>query len=730
MQRGSGMKRIDRGATARPSGGARFCTGLLALLTLAGPAGASAAPTETPERRPITHRDLWEMRRVGAPSVSPDGKWVVFSVTAPSYDEKETVSDLWIAAADRSAPARRLTSGPGREGGVDWSPDGRWIAFIARRNGDDAEQVYLLPVTGAGEAQRLTSIPTGARAPVFSPDGSAVAFTSSIYPGDAAAQRKARKWNARIYEGFPIRNWDRWLDERRPSLFVVDLPEPGRAAAAARDLLSATRLARSPGFAGRSSDSGGDLDPVWSPDGQSILFVASEDRNQAAYAFTSEQLWRIPATGGEPQRLTKDAHSWSRPTFSPDGRTLLAQVERRSGKVYARTELVAFSWDSVTGAPGSAPRWITAALDRSVTSFAPAPDSRGAYFLAEESGNEKLFFAPFAARSGAPRLVFEPSAGGVYTNLSIPRASRRLVLLANWESATSPPEVVRIEALRRGHDPISAQNAGRVAALDLAPVQHFWFTSSKGRRIHNMLVLPPGFDPSRRYPLFNLIHGGPHIMWRDQWFTRWNYHLLGAPGYVILLTNYTGSTGFGETFAQAIQGDPLRTPGEELNEAADAALREFPFIDPARQCAGGASYGGHLANWLQGTTTRYRCLVSHAGLVNLESQWGTSDTVYGREINNGGPVWEQGPVWREQNPARLAAAFQTPVLVTIGEQDFRVPLNNSLEYWTLLQRRRIPSRLVVFPDENHWILKGENSRLFYQEVHDWLQRWMVAPPGG
>jgi len=221
-----------------------------------------------------------------------------------------------------------------------------------------------------------------------------------------------------------------------------------------------------------------------------------------------------------------------------------------------------------------------------------------------------------------------------------------------------------------------------------------------------------------------VIHGGPHGMWRDQFFIRWNYHLLAAPGYVLLLTNYSGSTGFGEAFARSIQGDPLKGPADEINEAADAAIREFHFIDGTRQCAGGASYGGHLANWLQGTTTRYRCLVSHAGLVNLEAQWGTSDTIYSREVNMGGPPWKQGAVWREQNPIRFAENFRTPVLVTVGENDFRVPLNNALEYWSALQRMNVPSRLIVFPDENHWIQKGENSRLFYSELAAWLARWL------
>ena len=225
-------------------------------------------------------------------------------------------------------------------------------------------------------------------------------------------------------------------------------------------------------------------------------------------------------------------------------------------------------------------------------------------------------------------------------------------------------------------------------------------------------------------PHTNLAQGAPHTMTRDQFFLRWNYHLLAAPGYVILMTDYTGSTGYGEKFSQEIQGDPLKGPGEELNEAADAVIKDFKWIDASRQAAGGASYGGHLANWMQATTTRYKCLIAHAGLINLESQWGTSDTIFHREINSGGPVWEQGKVWREQNPIRLAKNFRTPILLTVGENDFRVPLNQTLENWSVLQRLRIPSRLIVFPDENHWILKAENSRFYYTEVHAWLKKYI------
>jgi dipeptidyl aminopeptidase/acylaminoacyl peptidase len=300
----------------------------------------------------------------------------------------------------------------------------------------------------------------------------------------------------------------------------------------------------------------------------------------------------------------------------------------------------------------------------------------------------------------------------------------KLAIYANWESASAPGEVAAAHPQTGRPLVITRFNAARVAQLDLPAIESFWFTSSRGKRIQNFIVRPPDFDSSRKYPLFVMIHGGPHGMWRDQFFVRWNYHLLAAPGYVLLLTNYSGSTGFGEQFARSIQGDPLKGPADEINEAADAAIREYKFIDGTRQCAGGASYGGHLANWLQATTTRYKCLVSHAGLVNLEAPWGTSDTIFSREVNLGGPPWEQGSIWREQNPIRFASRFKTPVLVTIGESDYRVPINNALEYWSALQRMKVPSRLVVFSDENHWIQKGEDSRLFYSEVADWLKRWL------
>ncbi len=659
----------------------------------------------------ITHETMWLMKRVGAPVPSPDGKWVITSVTEPAYDSDEEVADLWIVPSDGSEAPWRLTFSKSPENGVAWSPDSGRIAFSTKRDGDEETQIYILDLARGGEAVRVTGLTMGASSPEWSPDGKSLLFTSDVYPGiydekaiaEEFKKREERKYNARVYEGFPIRYWDHWLDDTRTHLFVQEA-KPG---AEARNLLAGSKPAESEGF---GSPSG-----VWAPDGDSIVFSALVNRNEAAHAKVIRHLYRVPAGGGEPVDLTPGPHSYSSPRFRPDGQALYALHEPTNKWVYNLDRLAMFTWPS----PGE-PKILGREWDRSVGAFAFSPDSGTIYIQAEDDGAARIF--RMDAEGGAVEAVVEVEEGS-YSGLAVPARATEPVILANWQSHRSPDEVVRIDTAARNHRDLTGFNSDEVARLDARAARHFRF-ERRGRTIHNLLVLPPRFDESQEYPLVVFIHGGPHAMQQDIFHLRWNFLMMASRGYVVLSTNYTGSVGFGEKFAQAIQEDPLRTPGEEINMAVDVALARFDFIDETRIAAGGASYGGHLSNWLQGATDRYRCLYSHAGLISLEGQWGTSDVIYHRERNNGGPPWEGSPVWETQSPFTYAENFRTPVLLTIGEKDYRVPLNQTLWYWSVLKRLQVPSRLVVFPDANHWIMDGEDNRYFYEELLGWLDKYL------
>jgi dipeptidyl aminopeptidase/acylaminoacyl peptidase len=686
----------------------------VSLSLIASPARAAS---DTAPTKPLTHEALWLMSRVGSPAVSPDGKWAVFPVTEPAYDEKKEVSDLWIVPIDGSAAPRRLTSTKSSESAAAWSPDSRRIAFAAKREDDEVNQIYVLDLAG-GEAHRVTSSPLAARTPVWSPDGRSIAYQAGSYPGadeetnrKKVAERKEAKSKVRAFDAFPIRRWDRWLDDVQTHLFVVPADGGG-----ARDLFKGSQLVSQPGFGGASGEGSSDsLEPTWSPDGQSIVFVATTNRNAAAYSPVNTRLFQIPVAGGEPQPLGNDNRSYTDPAFSPDGKTLCFRVGDEWGRIYALDRLGCAAW------PWTGPiTTVTAKLDRSVADFAFAPDGRTIYLTAEDKGYVRLFAVPAQGGEAAPLL--EPQ--GTFAAIAVPQRASAPLIVASWGSSVSPAEIVRVDPSAKAKKNLTTFNVEKTAAVDWQRPEEFTFTNGKGRAVHSFVVLPPAFDRSRKYPLLVLIHGGHANMWRDQISLRWNYHLLASPGYVVLLTDYRGSTGYGEQFTLDILGDPLRGPADDINRAADEAIKRYPFIDASRQAAGGASYGGHLTNWLEATTTRYRCLVSHAGLSSLETQWSTSDMIHHRELMMGRPFWENPRPWLDQSPVTYAKDFKTPMLLSVGENDYRVPMNNTLEMYSVLQRMKVPARLLVWPDENHWILKGENSKVFYQEVRDWLARWL------
>ncbi|MBI2213118.1 MAG: S9 family peptidase [Acidobacteria bacterium] len=680
----------------------------------------TAAVLHAADKKPIDHETLFLFKSVGSPTPSPDGRWVLTSVTESAYDEKDEVSDIWIVPADGSAKPRRLTAGKGGESGAAWSPDSKRIAFTAKRDGDEANQLYVLDLSG-GEAQRITKLTLGARAPKWSPDGKLILVQSAVWRGvadedankKANDERKDAKSKVRAYDGFPIRQWDKWLDDKQTHLFVV----PADGSSAPRDLLAGTKLVEAKGFRGAGSGGSSDsLDPDWAPDSKSIVINATTNLDIAAYGEPAFHLFEVSLAGGEPKALSSGDISHAGPSFSPDGKSLCFTTNAGAAVIYAHDRLACAAWPWI-----ASPRQIAPKFDRSVGSFAFTPDSRTIYFTAEDGGHIRIWSVPVAG--GEPKLTID-APQGAFRGISIPEMLKPPTLFAIWESAVSPGEVVRIDLGTRTKTTLTAFNAENAAAIDWQPLREFWFTAKSGRRIHSFVALPPAFDESKTYPLLVLIHGGHANQWTDVISKRWNYHLLAKPGYVVIATDYRGSTGYGEQFTLDIDGDPLRGPANDVNEAADEAIRLFPFIDGSRQCAAGASYGGHLANWMEASTDRYKCLISHAGLASLYAQWATSDAIYHRELMMSGPFWEKPEAWLDQSPANYAKKFKTPMLVSVGENDYRVPLNNALEMYALLQRQKVPSRLLVWPDTNHWITKGEDSRRFYEEVHGWLEKWL------
>ena len=683
-------------------------TGLALLLS--APLAALADETEP---RATTHEDIWLVKRISAPVISPDGHHAVVSVTEPAYDKDDQTSDLWLIALDGSQSPRQLTSTPGGESGVDWSPDGSKIAFSAKRSasGDEAAQIYVLDMAGPGEAVRITDFPTGASRPKWSPDGDKIAFQSSVWAdtegAEAIAERKKEEKDSDInvssYEMFPIRNWDHWRDEKQTRLFV----QVAKSGAEPADLMFGSELV------GKSGYDGG-LQAEWTPDGKGLVVTATENLDQAVRAPVNRHLYLVPAEGGEARALTEGNFSCSGARFSPDGDFVYCSYTPVNEWVYNHTEIARAPWQ---GSAMGDLEILTADFDRSVNNYDFSGDGKTIYITALEHGRARLFSLP---AEGGQVSAINSESSGVYSGV----AGTSQYPIALWESSTRPVEVVEVNPGSGQHETLTDFNDGAFEGVDRPEFREFWFTSGKGREIHNWIILPPNFDESKKYPLVLNIHGGPFSSSLDADHVRWSPHLLAAPGYVVLQTDYTGSVGYGAQFSRNIEGDPLATPGEELIEAMDEAIERFDFIDADRLAATGASYGGHLVNWLLATSDRFDALIGHAGLISLEGQWSTSDSIYHRERINGGPPWGDSKIWAEQSPATYADNFSTPTMLTIGELDYRVPINETIAAWSYLQRKQVPSRLLVFHDANHWIMKGPEARHFWEETHDWLDKYL------
>jgi dipeptidyl aminopeptidase/acylaminoacyl peptidase len=675
---------------------------LMLGLLLAAPNMANA--------RVVTHEDIWLMQRVGKPVVSPDGNQVVYTLTEPSYDPDKEVISLWISPSNGNAAPKRLMEGLKVSGLAAWSNDGSKLAFAAKGEGDKVHQIYVMDLTTAQPPARLTNGPNAARAPKWRPDGSAILFEADE---EKSAEQAARKSKARIYDSMPVRYWNQWLDGRHAHLFVVDITQ----GAMPRDVLKNTVFASAKGFQGLFNPVGGgeDLQAVWTPDGQGIVFSAITNRDAMMREHTPAGLFHLSLAGGEPRRLTNIDASFSHAQFSQSGDAIFAireLVPVPKGPLYSLPELARIDWPLARSA-----NVLTADLDRPVLGFGQSRDGNSILFDTEDNGFAQVFKVSV---QGGPAKALIHITAGAYGSVADSAAGPLMI----FQTGIRAPELVRITASAEPPVALTHFNDDRLKDLDVPAPVHFWFKAKNGRNIHSIMFLPPNFDPQGHYPLIVNPHGGPAALSTDNFSARWNSHLLAAPGYVILQSNYAGSTGFGVAFADAVERDVLDGPSKEILEAAAEAIKRFAYIDGSRQAAFGGSYGGYLMNWFNGHTDQFKCLVSHAGAINNESQYGTNDGGIARELRMGGPVWEKAGQWNSQSPIRYAGRFKTPTLITQGENDFRVPLGESLTLFKILERRHVPTRLIVFPDTGHWVLRGEDSKLHMTEVANWLKTYL------
>jgi dipeptidyl aminopeptidase/acylaminoacyl peptidase len=690
----------------------RTAARLGALACALGTALFLASDASGQPRRAITPDDLLAMHRVSDPRISPDGTSVTYTVGTPHMEENRVVRNIWIAPLTGGGAPRQLTRG-GRDGGARWSPDGKQIAFLSTHEG--TQQVFIVDATG-GEPRRMTNLVGGADHVTWSPDGRSLAFTSLTYIDCAddgcnrkrQAERDARGTSARTYDGLLYRHWTEWRDEQRHHLFLVPV-----GGGPARNLTPGARY---------------DVPPVqregphpiaFSPDGREIAFVAVDDPVEAI--STNGDIFVVPVESGgaQPTRLTSGPGFEGGPAYSPDGRWLAYRSQATAMYEADRWRLMRYDRTARTHTE------IATGFDRSVEKIAWAPDGSAIFFNAEDRGQMPVFSV--APTGGTPRPI---TPGTFNAEFALSPDGRTLVMART--SQRQPTELVAANADGSGERPVTRHNAERLAALDLPAPEHFTFAGADGAEVHAMLLRPPAFDASRTYPLVMVLHGGPQTQFGDTWSWRWNSQVFAGQGHAILMINRRGSTGFGQAFTDAIRQDWGGRPFDDLMKGLDAALARFPFLQKDNVAAAGASYGGYMITWMASQAQgRFKALVAHAAVYNLESMYGATEELWFPEYEFGGPPWEQEEVYRRLSPHRHAAAFgkyKTPTLVIHGELDFRVPYTQGLEFYTALQRQGVPSRLVMFPDEGHWILRPQNSAYWYGEVLGWLRRWVGASP--
>lgn len=682
----------------------------LALLGAAFGFAQGGAAAADARNRPMEVEDLFRFKRVSDPQVSPDGRWLAYVVGVVLKDENRVDTDIWVMPATGGEP-RRLTQSPRHDRHPRWSPDGRWIAFESNRDGED--QIWIIPADG-GEARKLTTLSTGATRPVWSPDGRALGFVSEVFPEFSAkpfaeadrlnkekqAARDGSKVKARVLTQLLYRHWDSWVDDKRRHIFVL----PVRDGVAAGEPRNATP-GDNDGVPTSSTFEEGD-EFAFSPDGRTLVHTAPHPVTREQAWTTNHDLWSVDLSTGERRQLTTNPAADGQPKFSADGKLLAYRAQSRPGHEADRWQLRILSLNS--GEDWS----LTQELDRSVDAIAWNGDHL--VFSAQERGETLLWQVP--AKGGAVQRL---AVAGTSSDATVAAGSKYLFFLN--AGLTRPPEVWRRDLGTGATEQFTRTNDSLRAQIEWPRVESLTVAGAGGTPVQMWVLFPPGFDAAKEHPLVFWVHGGPQGVFADGWSTRWNAALWAAQGYVVALPNPRGSTSFGQKFTDEISRDWGGKVFEDLM-ACLAHLEKQPWIDSTRMAAAGASYGGYMMNWFQGHTDKFRTLVTHCGVYNFESMYGVTEELWFAEWETGRP-WEN-PEQLQWSPHKYAGRFKTPNLIIHNELDFRVPIGEGLQLFTALQRQGVPSKLLYFPDEGHWVLKPQNSELWHRTVFDWLADYL------
>lgn len=652
-------------------------------------------------KQPITFDKFLAMQLAGDPRLSPDGSMVAFTVAVPSQQDNRNISRIWVVPVAGGAP-RPLSAGPGTDLAPRWAPDGRSVAFISTRGG--SPQVWQVMV-GGGDASQITTVESGVNDFLWAPDGRSLYLTSDVkWPPTQEIDRRngALPTQAKIWTDLFYRHWNEWRAGQRTHVLRVEIAEK-----TVKDLTPFDRDVPTLALGGTDvaiSGNGAELAVVYNPD-------------QDVAQSTNNDVFLLPSGGGSPQPLTTRRGNDHSPAFSPDGSRIAYLSMETPGFEADRQQLMLYDRGSRQHRP------LTGDLDRNVVSFVWTPDSRSLVLEVEELGRHTLYTLDVATGRRI-RIV----SGGVNSGIQVSPRGDRIVFIR--QSATLPPELFTVGLDGTGLRSLAPLNPGALAGLDLAPLESFHFVGAMGDSIHSWLLKPPGFDPTRKYPVTYLVHGGPQGAWLDSWGGRWNYHLFASRGHVVAMVNFHGSTGYGQRFTNSISKHWGDYPFEDLMKGLDV-VAGLPYVDSTRMGAAGASYGGYMIFWMAGHTDRFKTLVAHDGVFNGASMVGSTEELWftNHEFGEGGMT---NPETREMlerwSPANHTDKWKTPMLVVHGQQDMRVDVSEGLQAFTALKVKNIPAKFLYFPDEGHWVQKPRNRRVWWDTVLDWMDQYLKPSP--